>query len=365
MITRRDLLTVAAAGVAFSAANIAKRATAQQLARTAHILSGFTPGLQDALARLVAGQMKDYAETIIVETRPGAGGRVAVEAAKTADADGSVMLLAPLGFMILFPHVYKTLRYQPQDFTPVSTIASTPTLLTVGSKVPGEVKTLTDFVAWCRANPKQATYGTPGAGTTLHFLGAMLGRTAGFDYLHIPYQGNGAIQDLLKGEIASAIMPVGSSLGLVQSGDIRALATTGPAPQPIRSRGTDGEGSRLSSARGPHMVWVLPSREDAGQRRRKAQYCHPGDATHRRGEVRHGKIGGRARRDRHGRLCPADRIRIRPVESDRTGNRLRPNRLEAGDRTDGSCFGFRNHRENTWANQNPSMISCSRIASRR
>ncbi|MBR1367526.1 MULTISPECIES: Bug family tripartite tricarboxylate transporter substrate binding protein [Bradyrhizobium] len=233
MITRRDLLTVATAGVAFSAANIAQQATAQQLPRTAHILSGFTPGLQDALARVVAGQMKDYAETIVVETRPGAGGRVAVEAVKTADADGSVMLLAPLGFMMFFPHVYKSLRYQPQDFTPVSTIASTPTLLTIGPKVPGEVKTLTDFVAWCRANPKQATYGTPGAGTTLHFLGAMLGRTAGFDYLHVPYQGNGAIQDLLKGEIASAIMPVGSSLGLVQSGDIRALATTGPRRSPF------------------------------------------------------------------------------------------------------------------------------------
>jgi len=49
-----------------------------------------------------------------------------VEAVKAADADGSVMLLAPLGFMMLFPHVYKTLRYEPRDFTPVSTVASTP-----------------------------------------------------------------------------------------------------------------------------------------------------------------------------------------------------------------------------------------------
>ena len=158
-----------------------------------HILSGFTPGLQDALARLIAGQMKDYAETIVVETRPGAGGRIAVEAVKSADADGSVMLFAPLGFMMFFPHVYKTLRYQPRDFTPVSTVASTPTLLTVGPKVPADVKTLADFVAWCRANPKHATFGTPGAGTTLHFLGAMLGHAAGFDFLHVPYQGNGSI----------------------------------------------------------------------------------------------------------------------------------------------------------------------------
>jgi tripartite-type tricarboxylate transporter receptor subunit TctC len=234
MITRRDLLTVSAgAGLAFSAAGLVPRALAQPLAKTVHILSGFTPGLQDALARLIAGQMKDYAETIVVETRPGAGGRIAVEAVKTADADGSVILLAPLGFMMFFPHVYKTLRYEPRDFTPVSTVASTPTLLTVGPKVPGDVRTLADFVAWCRANPKHATYGTPGAGTTLHFLGAMLGHAAGFEYLHVPYQGNGSIQDLLKGEIASAIMPVGSSLGLVRSGDLRALATTGPRRSPF------------------------------------------------------------------------------------------------------------------------------------
>jgi tripartite-type tricarboxylate transporter receptor subunit TctC len=233
MITRRDLLTVSATSVALSAAGLVQRAVAQSLAKTAHVLTGFTPGMQDALARLVAGQMNDYAGAIVVEARPGAAGRIAVEAVKTAHADGTVMLFAPLGFMILFPHVYRTLRYEPRDFTPVSTIASTPTLLTVGPKVPGEVRTIADFVAWCRANPGQATYGTAGAGTTLHFLGAMLGRTEGFDFLHVPYQGNGSIQDLLKGEIALAIMPVGSSLGLVRSGDLRALATTGPHRSPF------------------------------------------------------------------------------------------------------------------------------------
>ncbi|QOZ76864.1 hypothetical protein XH83_16205 [Bradyrhizobium sp. CCBAU 53351] len=232
MITRRDLLTVSAAGVAISVAGL-PRAVAQPLKKTVHILTGFTPGLLDALARLVAGQMKDYAETIVVETRPGAGGRVAVEALKTADADGSVMLIAPLGFIMFFPHVYKKLRYEPRDFTAVSTVASTPTLLTIGPKVPGEVKTLDDFVAWCRANPNQSTFGTPGAGTTLHFLGTTLGRTAKFNFLHVPYQGNGAIQDLLKGEISSAFMPIASSLGLVQSGEIRALATTGPRRSPF------------------------------------------------------------------------------------------------------------------------------------
>jgi tripartite-type tricarboxylate transporter receptor subunit TctC len=228
VMTRRDLLTASAAGAACSAAGLVPQGIAQSPAKTVHILTGFSPGMQDALARLVAGQMKDYAASIVVETRPGASGRIAVEAVKAADADGSVILFAPLGFVMLFPLVYKTLRYTPQDFTPVSTVASTPTLLTVGPKVPGDVRTLADFIEWCRANPKQATYGTGGVGTTLHFIGAMLGRSASFEFLHVPYQGNAAIQDLLKGEIASTIMPIGSSFGLVQSGDLRALATTGP-----------------------------------------------------------------------------------------------------------------------------------------
>ena len=84
-----------------------------------------------------------------------------------------------------------------------------------------------------RGNSRHATYGTPGVGTSLHFIGAMLGRTAGFEYLHVPYQGRGAIQDVLKGEIASAILPIGSSVALVQSGELRALATTGPRRSPL------------------------------------------------------------------------------------------------------------------------------------
>src|SRR5262245_7931594 len=216
MTTRRDLLKLSASGIAFCSIGFVLAAKAQATAKSVHILTGFTAGLPDAVARLVADQMKDYAPAIVVETRPGATGRIAVEAVKTGDPDGSVVLCAPLGFLTLFPHTYRTLTYEPRDFTPASTVASFPTLLTVGPKVPGEVRTLADFVAGCRANPKRATYGTAGVGSTLHLIGAMLGRSAQFEYLHIPYQGRVAIDDVLKGEIASAIMPLGTSLGLVQ-----------------------------------------------------------------------------------------------------------------------------------------------------
>jgi len=291
-LTRRDLLSVSAASVvAISAANLVQPAIAQPLAKTAHILTGFTPGLQDALARLIADRMKDYAEAIVVETRPGAAGRVAVEAVKTADPDGSVMLLAPLGFTMLFPHVYKTLRYTPRDFTPVSTVASNPTLLTVGKKVPRGVVTLADFIAWCRANPKHATYGTAGAGTTLHFIGAMLGRTAGFEFLHVPYQGNGSIQDLLKGEIASAVMPIGSSLGLTSNPEMSV-----PWRPPVRAAAGLFQMCRrwrnpvIPRLRISHGMRFLCSGEDASGHRRAAQSCHPSGASHRRGKIRHGKF---------------------------------------------------------------------------
>ncbi|MDF0520329.1 tripartite tricarboxylate transporter substrate-binding protein [Bradyrhizobium yuanmingense] len=233
MRTRRDFLAVSAAGVAFSVAGPMSQIVAEPRVKTAHILTGFTAGLPDAVARLLADQMKTYATSIVVEPRPGASGRVAVEAVKAAPPDGSVILFAPTGFLTLFPHTHRRLRYEPQDFVPVSTVASFAAVLTVGPRVPGEARTLADFVSWCRANAGDATYGTPGVGTSLHLIGAALGRSAGFEFLHVPYQGRAAIQDLLKGEIASAIMPIDSSLGLVQSGQLRALATTGSARSPF------------------------------------------------------------------------------------------------------------------------------------
>lgn len=228
MWTRRHLMTASAAVLAISAARPAAEAIAQPRGRTVRILTGYTPGLVDAIGRLIAANMQDYAGTIIVEPRPGAAGRFAVEAVKAADPDGTAILLAPLGFIALFPHIYRSLRYQPRDFIAVSTVASSPTILTIGPKVPADVTTLANFIAWCRAHPGQATYGTGGVGTTLHFTGAMLGRTAGFPFLHVPYPGRIAVQDLLKGEIACTFLPINSTLGLVQSGNLRAVATTGP-----------------------------------------------------------------------------------------------------------------------------------------
>jgi len=232
MITRRRVLSVAcASGIASITPWL--RASAQAQVRTTRMLVGFAPGGgPDMAARLITSAMKGYASTIVVENRPGAGGRIALDALKLAPSDGSVLVLTPASMIVLYPHIYRSLNYDPvRDFVPVTTVCSTTIVLTVGPMVPGHVKTVADFVAWCRANPTQATYGSPAAGSMLHFTGVMLAQNAGFEFVHVPYQGATAgMQDLLGGRIAAYFGTLASTLPHVQSqsGRLRALAMTGP-----------------------------------------------------------------------------------------------------------------------------------------
>ena len=230
MITKRHFsLGLCATGLASMVPGAWQSAQSQAGSRGARIIVGFGPGGGlDVAARLLTTAMKDYASPFIVENRPGASERIALEAVKSSVADGSTLLLTGSSSMAVVPHVYKKLNYDPLlDFTPVTTVCSFPFLLTVGSMVPGQVKTLADFILWCRANPKQATYGTLGAGSLHHFIGVALSRAAGFEFVHVPYQGLAAVQDLLAGRIAATIFPPGISLPYIQSGELRALMTTG------------------------------------------------------------------------------------------------------------------------------------------
>jgi tripartite-type tricarboxylate transporter receptor subunit TctC len=107
-------------------------------------------------------------------------------------------------------------------------------VVSAGPMVPGEVKTLADFVAWCKANPRLASYGTSGAGSMLHFAGMMLARAANFEFTHVPYKGaSPALQDLLGGQVASTVGVLGIALPHIQSGKLRALATSGAERSPF------------------------------------------------------------------------------------------------------------------------------------
>jgi tripartite-type tricarboxylate transporter receptor subunit TctC len=234
MLTRRHV--VAALGAGAAALGAASRAHSEVVGKLTRMIVGFAPGgSSDVVARLIADQMKGYASTMIIDNRPGAGGRIAMEVAKTSAADGSAMVLTPASMIVLYPHLYKPLGYDPlRDFIAVTTVCAFPFVVSAGPMVPGEVKTLADFVAWCKANPRLASYGTSGAGSMLHFAGMMLARAANFEFTHVPYKGaSPALQDLLGGQVASTVGVLGIALPHIQSGKLRALATSGAERSPF------------------------------------------------------------------------------------------------------------------------------------
>ena len=237
MLSRRCFFTTSAsAGLACALGGFTATACAQTLAKNARLLVGFPPGGSlDVVARLLVEHTRGYASSMIVDNRPGAGGRIALEALKAGEPDGSLLALTPGDQVTLFPHVYQRLTYDAlQDFVPVTTVCTFPFLLAVGPMVPANVSALAQFIEWCRANPRLATYGSPGAGTRPHFLGATLARAAGFEFVHLPYKGGApAMQDLLGGQIPAAISVFSNAFPHVQAGSLRALAITAPQRSPL------------------------------------------------------------------------------------------------------------------------------------
>src|SRR5271154_2055307 len=134
---------------------------------------GFPAGSSpDFVSRRLAEYVKGLAPSIIIEKCPVAGGPLPLEELKGGERDGSLMVLTPGDQVALFPHVYARLGYDAlRDFAPVSTVCMVQFLFVVSSVVPAEVKTVGDFITWCRANPKLASYGSPGEGTRPHFIG--------------------------------------------------------------------------------------------------------------------------------------------------------------------------------------------------
>ncbi|AMO21852.1 tripartite tricarboxylate transporter substrate binding protein [Ramlibacter solisilvae] len=230
MSNRRDFVRQAASLAALGSLGYAGSASAQNI-ELAKILCGFPPGgTSDAMSRRLADKLRgNYAANVVVENKPGAGGQIAVTALKDSPADGSVMLLTPSSMLSVYPFVYKSLPYKPDtDVQPVSIACWFDHALGVGPAVPESVKTVKDFIAWAKANPDKANYGSPGAGSMPHLIAGLLSKTTGQDLKHVPYRGSApGIQDLLGGQISSMSSPVGDYLPHIKSGKLRVLAVSG------------------------------------------------------------------------------------------------------------------------------------------
>jgi tripartite-type tricarboxylate transporter receptor subunit TctC len=231
-INRREFNKSVAAIGAIGAAGFAgynSPALAQAL-ENIKIVCGFPAGgTSDAVSRRVSDKVRgDFAKASVVENKTGAGGRIAVETVKAAAPDGQTLLLSPHSIMSVYPYIYNKLSYDPQnDFVPVSMGASFSLALAVGPLVPDSVKNVKDFVAWCKANPSKAAYGSPAAGSTPHFAGAILEKTTGVEMRHVAYRGSvPGVADVIGGQIASMFTPVGDFLQMAKAGKLRILATT-------------------------------------------------------------------------------------------------------------------------------------------
>lgn len=194
------------------------------------ILVGFPPGgSADATARLIAEKMSaSMGNPVIVENRPGAGGRIAAQAVKDAAADGNTLMLVPMAVMVVQPVVFKSIKYDTtKDFTPIGNAVTFPLALTVGPATPA--KTMAELVAWIKANPNQANYGSPATGSLPHFLGEMLAQAAGVKMQHVPYQGGAPLMTALLG----GQLPMGFDTPLEfaenhRAGKLRILAVSSP-----------------------------------------------------------------------------------------------------------------------------------------
>lgn len=234
MLNRRQALGAAIGAIAAGGAAGARAATIDTVV---HIIVGFPAGGgTDIVARVLAQAIQgDYASGIVVEDRPGASARLAVEYVKNAPADGSVMLFTPDFPMTLYPSSFKALKYDPlKDFTAVGPAAKGSLVLVTGPGVPADVKTLKDFIAWCKANPGKANVADTSAGATPHFTTVMLGQEAKVTLTPVHYRGGApAMEDLIGGHVPASVNPVSEVMAFASAGKIRALAVTGEKRTPF------------------------------------------------------------------------------------------------------------------------------------
>ena len=218
---RRHFAALAAAALA------APAALSQD--RTMRILVGFPPGgSADVIARLLAEKMRtSLGQNVIVDNKPGAAGRLVLGELKRSAPDGQTLVLSPSGAMVIAPWLYSNIGYDPvKDFTPVSRIVTFDFAVTAGPGAPqGDLKAV---LAWMKANPTRANYGTSGAGTVPHFAGLMLGQAAGVPITHVAYRGGApAAQDLIGGQIPLMVDTASETIEHHKAGKVRILAVTG------------------------------------------------------------------------------------------------------------------------------------------
>lgn len=229
-----DFPTRRAVMLAALAAPLVSRAACAQSGPIRVLFPFAAGGVGDALTRIVADELgKALGETTIAEARPGAGGQIGVQAVRNATPDGRTLICTPIAPVAIHPIIYPNLPYDPfRDIAPISQVATFDFCLAVGPAAP--VQTLGELIAFLRADPRRATYGSPGAGSLPHFFGLMAGRSLGVEMTHAAYRGSApALTDLVGGQIPMVITTTSDVAEFARAGRVRVLAVSGAARSPF------------------------------------------------------------------------------------------------------------------------------------
>ncbi|MBR0656134.1 Bug family tripartite tricarboxylate transporter substrate binding protein [Plastoroseomonas arctica] len=197
--------------------------------RPIRLICGFPPGgLTDIIARFTAqGLGAAWGQTVVVDNRSGAGGTIATDAVARAAPDGYTLFFATLS-LVSNPPMFVSLPYDVErSFTALGGIAISPNVLACNAAMPW--RTLGDFVTAAKAAPGTIAYSTSGIGSNGHYGGALLNMTAGIELSHVPYRGAApATQDAISGTVPLTFNTLGTVLGAIRAGQLRALAVAGP-----------------------------------------------------------------------------------------------------------------------------------------
>src|SRR5712675_1604100 len=189
-------------------------------------------GAVDVLARLLGSTLADQiGQPVIVENRPGPGGRLAADGGGRTPTDGYTILQNTNGASIA-PALYNSLPFDAvNDFAPVTQVVASNLVLVASPK--SGITSIGQLIAQARANPGKLNYGSSGVGNPLHLTMEMLKHAAGIDIVAVPFRGDAQINAaLIAGDVEVAVVPLATAVPLIEDGRIRALAITGARRSP-------------------------------------------------------------------------------------------------------------------------------------
>jgi tripartite-type tricarboxylate transporter receptor subunit TctC len=229
--TRRAALGVIA-GAALLATAPAALAQAWPSKPVRILIGAPAGGTADIVARLLAdGLQKEWGQPVIVESKPGAAGMIAMQDFLGQPADGHTLLVSVNALVTEIPHVIKV-RFDPfKDVKPVADLARSGLVFVANASLPA--KNVPELVTYAKANPGKLSYASYSAGTISHTMGLELNKSAGTDLNHVPYKGSPpALQDLAGGHVQLMFDGPATSIPMIKGGKIKALAVSGPKRNP-------------------------------------------------------------------------------------------------------------------------------------